>query len=64
MSVDLEYINKVYTELSLMDVQLDPDPIEFGPSKLNNKTAEARKYLSQTEKIFIYTKIINPRSIY
>ena len=53
MSVDLEYINKVYTELSLMDVQLDPDPIEFGPSKLNNKTAEARKYLSQTEKIFM-----------
>ena len=53
MSVDLEYINKVYTELSKMDVELDPDPIEFGPSKLNNKTAEARKYLSQTEKIFM-----------
>ncbi len=53
MSVDLEYINDVYQKLSNMDVQLDPDPIEFGPSKLNNKTAEARKYLSQTEKIFM-----------
>lgn len=53
MSVDLEYINEVYQKLTKMDVELDPDPIEFGPSKLNNKTAEARKYLSQTEKIFM-----------
>ena len=53
MSVDLDYLNSIYTNLSKMDVQLDPDPIEFGPSKLNNKTAEARRYLSQTEKIFM-----------
>ena len=53
MSVDLDYINNVYTNLSKMDLELDPDPIEFGPSKLNNKTAEARKYLSQTEKVFM-----------
>ena len=53
MSVDLGYINNVYTSLSKMDLELDPDPIEFGPSKLNNKTAEARKYLSQTEKVFM-----------
>lgn len=53
MSVDLDYINGVYQKLSMMDVELDPDPIEFGPSKLNNKTAEARKFLSQTEKIFM-----------
>jgi hypothetical protein len=53
MSVDLDYINNVYTSLSKMDLELDPDPIEFGPSKLNNKTAEARKYLSQTEKVFM-----------
>ena len=53
MSVDLDYINNVYTSLAKMDLELDPDPIEFGPSKLNNKTAEARKYLSQTEKVFM-----------
>ena len=53
MSVDLDYINNVYTTLSKMDLELDPDPIEFGPSKLNNKPAEARKYLSQTEKVFM-----------
>ena len=35
MSVDLGYINNVYTSLSKMDLELDPDPIEFGPSKLN-----------------------------
>ncbi len=53
MSVDLKYIESIYRNLSKMDVELDPDPIEFGPSKLNNKTAEARKYLSQTEKVFM-----------
>lgn len=53
MSVDLKYIESIYKQLSKMDVELDPDPIEFGPSKLNNKTAESRKYLSQTEKVFL-----------
>tara|TARA_B100000035_G_C20955938_1_gene534187 strand:+ start:177 stop:875 length:699 start_codon:yes stop_codon:yes gene_type:complete len=36
-----------------MDVSLDADPIEFGPSRLNNKIAEVRTFLSQTEKTFL-----------
>lgn len=53
MSVDLNYINSIYTRLSTMDVSLDADPIEFGPSRLNNKIAEVRTFLSQTEKTFM-----------
>lgn len=53
MSVDVDYITGVYTKLTSMDVQLDSDPIEFGPSRLNQKTAQLRTYLSQTEKIFM-----------
>jgi hypothetical protein len=36
-----------------MDLQLDADPIEFGPSKLNRKTSEVRGHLSKTERIFM-----------
>lgn len=53
MSVDLKYIESVYSRLSKMDVGLDADPIEFGPSRLNNKIAEVRTFLSQTEKTFM-----------
>jgi hypothetical protein len=53
MSVDISYIERVYDTLTKMDVELDPDPIEFGPSRLNNKTALVRKHLSDTEKLFM-----------
>jgi len=53
MSVDVDYITGVYRKLSEMDVRLDADPIEFGPSRLNNKTAQVRTFLSQTEKTFM-----------
>lgn len=48
-----EYIDRIYTKLSEMDVQLDADPIEFGPSRLNYKVSEVRGFLSATEKIFM-----------
>ena len=30
MSIDQAYIDRVYGQLTKMDVQLDADPIEFG----------------------------------
>ena len=48
-----EYIDRIYNKLSEMDVQLDADPIEFGPSRLNFKVSEVRGFLSATEKIFM-----------
>jgi len=53
MSVKMEYVEGIYTKLGAMDVTLDADPIEFGPGKLNNKVAEVRTLLSQTEKLFM-----------
>ena len=50
MSVKFEYIDSIYNSLSSMDVQLDPNPIEYGPGKLNRKVAEVRALLSKTEK--------------
>jgi len=48
-----EYIDLIYTTLSGMDVSLDTDPIEFGPSRLNMKVSEVRGFLSKVEKIFM-----------
>ena len=53
MSIDQGYIDRVYGQLTKMDVQLDADPIEFGPSRLNQKTSEVRGHLSKTERIFM-----------
>lgn len=37
----------VYEELASMDVQLDADPLQFGPKRLNGKIALTRKHLSR-----------------
>lgn len=51
--IEQSYIDRIYARLTEMDVELDPDPIEFGPSRLNNKVSEVRTHLSNTEKIFM-----------
>ena len=51
--IEQAYIDRIYERLTEMDVQLDADPIEFGPSRLNYKTSEVRGHLSSTEKIFM-----------
>jgi hypothetical protein len=51
--IEQEYIDRIYNRLSSMDCKLDTDPIEFGPSRLNQKVSEVRGLLSSTEKIFM-----------
>ncbi len=51
--IEQEYIDRIYGRLTAMDIELDADPIEFGPSRLNYKTSEVRGHLSSTEKIFM-----------
>jgi hypothetical protein len=53
MIIDEQWIEKVYQDLTNMDIQLDHDPLEFGPDRLNLKTAEVRNLLSRVEKLFI-----------
>lgn len=49
--VDSDRIDHLYTELSKMHVELDSDPLEFGPKRLNQKIAECRAALSKCEGI-------------
>jgi len=51
--IEQAYIDRIYERLTAMDINLDADPIEFGPSRLNYKTSEVRGHLSSTEKIFM-----------
>lgn len=51
--VDLDYVDSVYTELSEMQVELDANPIEFGPRRLNDKTAQLRGMLDKCEHVFV-----------
>lgn len=46
-------IDATYQELSNLEVPLDPDPLAFGPKRLNNKIAEVRKMLARCERIFL-----------
>ena len=43
----------IYEELIRMDVQLDADPLPYGPKRLNGKIALTRKHLSRAERIFL-----------
>lgn len=51
--IEQAYIDRIYARLTEMDVVLDADPIEFGPSRLNYKVSIVRGHLSSTEKIFM-----------
>lgn len=52
-SVPDSYIDRVFEKISEMTIELDNDPIELGPKRLNNKVAEARGHLSDCESLFI-----------
>lgn len=44
-----EYMQKCYTALADMEVELDANPLEYGPRRLNNKVAETRNMLTRCE---------------
>jgi hypothetical protein len=52
--VDEQRIAKVFEELGNMGVELERDPLAFGPKRLNHKIAEARLHLSRCERIFTH----------
>lgn len=51
--IDDAYVRRVFDLLSNMDVELDPDPIAFGPKRLNGKVAQCRDYLSKCQRIYL-----------
>jgi len=46
-----EYIEEVFTSLEAMTVELDDDPLEYGPRRLAHKVAETRTHLSRCEQL-------------
>jgi hypothetical protein len=51
--VPQDYIDKIFEGISVMEVELDTDPLQYGPKRLNNKIAEARGYLTECESMFL-----------
>jgi hypothetical protein len=51
--VDESRIKSVFADLEKMEVDLDDDPLEFGPKRLIEKVAHVRRMLNQCERIFL-----------
>lgn len=48
-----EEAESIFTELGQLRVELDEDPLAFGPKRLNKKVAEVRRMLDRCERIFL-----------
>lgn len=53
--VDPERIGRTYAGLKKMEIQLDPNPLEYGPKRFNNRIAQVRAMLTRLEQIFLQT---------
>jgi len=51
--VDDGYTKRVFDDLSKMDVDLDPDPLIYGPKRLQKKIAACRKHLTRCQQMFL-----------
>lgn len=51
--IDQEVVNGLFAALSLMEVELDENPLDYGPRRLNNKVAQARRMLTETEGLYL-----------
>ena len=52
-TVDLDRISEVYAELKTMSIQLDPNPIDLGPRRFNNRIAQVRAMLTRVDQVFL-----------
>lgn len=48
-----EEIDSIYADLQSMTIVLDADPIQFGPKRLNMKTATCRNHLNRIEILYL-----------
>jgi len=51
--VSQDAVNRLYAALTSMEVLLDPDPLRYGPGRLNKKISATRGFLSQTEAVYL-----------
>lgn len=52
-TLEEEFADGVFTELVDLEIQLDSDPLVYGPKRLNAKVAAARRMLARCERIFL-----------
>jgi len=53
MEYPQEEADRVFDVLGELSVELDDDPLPFGPKRLNSKTAQIRRMLDRCEKLFL-----------
>jgi len=46
-------VDEVYGRLETLQVELDPDPLIFGPKRLQEKIADSRRALGECERIYL-----------
>lgn len=51
--LDPTYLPTTFAALGRLEVQLDSDPLVYGPKRLNLKTALVRKMLTECERLFL-----------
>jgi hypothetical protein len=51
--VDEAYADQVFTQLGSMTIELDADPLVYGPKRLNGKVADCRNLLNICESTFL-----------
>lgn len=52
-ALDSARMDGFYTDLATMQMELDADPLELGPKRLNQKISECRGFLTRCERIFL-----------
>ena len=52
-TIDQPIIDRVFDALETMEVELDENPLPYGPRRLNQKTAQARGFLTECEAEFL-----------
>lgn len=45
--------DQIYDELRTLHIELDADPLSFGPKRLNKKVSQVRRLLDRCERIFL-----------
>lgn len=51
--IDKPFVDRVFSALSVMEMELDTDPLQYGPKRLSSKVAEARGMLTRCERIYL-----------
>ena len=52
-TVDQKVVDYIFQSLGSMEVELDENPLEFGPRRLNFKVAEVRRMLTDMESLYL-----------